>query len=99
MDAREAIAMPNNLSWEEAGSVTLAFMVVHDMLVAQGSSRRGNGCSSPAYRPASGSPRCRPLALGAKVIGTSGSAEKLEKLKAMGLDVASARAPRISPKR
>src|SRR5207247_607698 len=36
MDAREAIAMPANLSWEEAGSIPLAFMVVHDMLIAQG---------------------------------------------------------------
>jgi len=39
------------------------------------------------------------LALGAKVIGTSGSAEKLEKLKAMGLDVGIRTRSPISPKR
>jgi len=60
MDAREAIAMPANLSWEEAGSVPLAFMVVHDMLIAQGKLKSGNGCSSPASRRASASPRCKP---------------------------------------
>ncbi|HET9470271.1 MAG TPA: alcohol dehydrogenase catalytic domain-containing protein, partial [Usitatibacter sp.] len=36
MDAREAIAMPPNLTWEEAASIPLTFLVVHDMLVAQG---------------------------------------------------------------
>src|SRR5437868_11444599 len=36
MDAREAISIPAKLSWEEAGAIPLAFMVVYDMLVIQG---------------------------------------------------------------
>src|SRR4051812_48952642 len=30
MDVREAIAMPANLSWEEAAAIPLTFLVVHD---------------------------------------------------------------------
>ncbi|HYS75002.1 MAG TPA: zinc-binding alcohol dehydrogenase family protein, partial [Burkholderiales bacterium] len=41
MDAREAIVVPKNLTWEEAGSIPLAFMVVHDMLIAQGKLKSG----------------------------------------------------------
>jgi NADPH:quinone reductase-like Zn-dependent oxidoreductase len=88
MDAREAIAMPNNLSWEEAGSVPLAFMVVHDMLVAQGRLKAGEWLLVTGISAGVGVAALQTgKALGANVIGTSGSAEKLEKLKAMGLDV------------
>ncbi len=87
MDAREAIAMPKNLSWEEAGSVPLAFMVVHDMLIAQGKLKAGEWLLVTGISAGVGVAALQTgKALGAKVIGTSGSAEKLEKLKAMGLD-------------
>src|ERR1044072_3765087 len=33
MDKTDAIPVPPNLSWEEAGAIPLTFMVVHDMLV------------------------------------------------------------------
>ena len=88
MDAREALAMPKSLSWEEAASIPLVFMVVHDMLIAQGRLKAGEwllvtGISSGVGVAALQTAK----ALGAKVIGTSGSQEKLEKLKGMGLDV------------
>src|SRR5467141_2560512 len=87
MDAREAIAMPANLSWEEAGSVPLAFMVVHDMLIAQGKLKSGEWLLVTGISAGVGVAALQTAkALGAKVIGTSGSAEKLERLKAMGLD-------------
>ena len=60
MDKTDAIPVPPNLSWEEAGAIPLTFMVVHDMLVEQGGLKAGSGCSSPACPPASASPRCRP---------------------------------------
>ena len=89
MDAEDAIPVPPNLSWEEAAAIPITFLVVYDMLVQQGSLRKTNGSSSPACPPASASPRLLAAkALGAKVIGTSGSAEKLSKLKSLGLDVA-----------
>lgn len=88
MDAREAIPVPERLSWEEAASVPLTFMVVHDMLIAQGRLSAGEwllvtGISSGVGVAALQTAK----ALGAKVIGTSGSADKLQRLKAIGLDV------------
>ena len=88
MDTREAIPMPARLSFEEAASIPLTFLVVHDMLVAQGRLKRGewvlvtgvsSGVGVAAMQAAN--------ALGAHVIGTSGSQEKLDKLKAAGLEV------------
>ena len=88
IDAREAVAVPTNLSWEEAACVPLAFMVVHDMLMAQGRLRAGEWLLVTGISAGVGVAALQTAkALGAKVIGTSGSAEKLEKLKAMGLDV------------
>jgi len=88
MDAREAMAIPKRLSWEEAASIPLVFCVVHDMLVAQGKLRAGEwllvaGISSGVGVAALQTGK----ALGAKVIGTSGSQEKLDKLKSLGLDL------------
>lgn len=88
IDAREALAVPKNLSWEEAACVPLAFMVVHDMLIAQGRLRAGEWLLVTGISAGVGVAALQTAkALGAKVIGTSGSAEKLEKLNAMGLDV------------
>ena len=87
MDAREAIAMPANLSWEEAGSIPLVFMVVHDMLIAQGRLKSGEWLLVTGISAGVGVAALQTAkALDAKVIGTSGSAEKLDKLKALGLD-------------
>jgi NADPH:quinone reductase-like Zn-dependent oxidoreductase len=41
MDVREAIAVPAGVSWEEAASIPLTFLVVHDMLFAQGRLKPG----------------------------------------------------------
>src|SRR5512140_3187068 len=41
MDTREAIPMPPSLSFEEAASIPLTFLVVHDMLVLQGRLQAG----------------------------------------------------------
>ncbi len=88
MDLRETMAMPANLSWEEAASVPLTFLVVYDMLVLQGRLAADewlliNGVSSGVGVAALQAAK----ALGAKVIGTSGSADKLARLKPLGLDV------------
>ncbi|MBT9475660.1 zinc-binding dehydrogenase [Polaromonas sp.] len=88
MDLREAMLMPANLSWEQAASVPLTFLVVYDMLVLQGRLAADewlliNGVSSGVGVAALQTAK----ALGAKVIGTSGSAEKLARLTPLGLDV------------
>ena len=88
MDAREALPIPPGLSFEAAAAVPLTFLVVHDMLVLQGRLKAGEwllvaGVSSGVGVAALQAAK----ALGARVIGSSGSAEKLERLRALGLDV------------
>jgi NADPH:quinone reductase len=83
-----AIHVPDTLTWAEAGCTPLIFLVVHDMLVVQGKLKAGEwlfvaGASSGAGVGAIQAAK----ALGAKTIGTSGSAVKLEKLRELGLDV------------
>ena len=41
MDAKDAIPVPPNLSWEEAAAVPISFLVVYDMLVQQGNLKPG----------------------------------------------------------
>lgn len=88
MDAREAMAVPDGLSWEEAAAIPLTFLVVHDMLVLQGKLAAGEwllvtGISSGVGVAALQAAKV----LGAKVIGTSGSQDKLDRLKPLGLDL------------
>ncbi len=88
MDAREALPVPPGLSMDEAAAVPLTFLVVHDMLVLQGRLRAGEwvlitGVSSGVGVAALQAAK----ALGAQVIGTSGSPDKLARLAALGLDV------------
>jgi NADPH2:quinone reductase len=89
MDESDAIPIPDNLSYAQAASIPLTFLVVYDMLVEQGGLKAGewllvagaaSGVGVAALQTAK--------ALGAKVIGTSGSAKKLEALKPLGLDLA-----------
>ena len=89
MDVREAMPMPAKLSYEQAAAIPLTFLVVHDMLVLQGRLKAGEwllitGVSSGVGVSALQAGK----ALGAKVIGTSGSQEKLDRLEPLGLDVA-----------
>jgi NADPH:quinone reductase len=88
MDKADAVPVPANMSWEEAAATPLTFMVVYDMLVQQGSLKRDEwllvtGVSSGVGVAA----LLAGKALGAKVIGTSGSDEKLKRLSSFGLDV------------
>jgi NADPH:quinone reductase-like Zn-dependent oxidoreductase len=88
MDAAEAMRVPPNLSWEQASCVALTFLVGFDMLVLQGHLKSGewllvNGVSSGVGVASLQLGKV----LGAKVIGTSGSREKLEALKPLGLDL------------
>jgi len=88
MDAREAMRVPGPLGWEEAAATPLVFLVVYDMLVAQGHLTAGQwllvtGVSSGVGVAALQTGK----ALGARVIGTSGSSDKLARLEKLGLDV------------
>jgi len=88
MDAREAIPVPARLAWAEAAAIPLAFMVVHDMLIAQGRLKPGEWLLVTGVTSGVGVAALQAAkALGAKVIGTSGSEEKLARLRPLGLDV------------
>ncbi len=88
VDAGEAMAVPERLSWEEAASIPLTFHVVYDMLVLQGKLQTGEWLLITGVSSGVGVAAVQMAkALGAKVIGTSGSADKLERMNAIGLDV------------
>ena len=89
VDAREVMPAPAALSWEEAASVPVVFVVVHDGLFASGRLLKGETLLVTAVPSGVGTAALvLGKFLGARVIGTSRSAEKLERLKAHGLDVA-----------
>jgi NADPH:quinone reductase-like Zn-dependent oxidoreductase len=88
IDLREAIPMPDALSFEEAASIPLTFLVVHDMLVQQGGLKADQWLLVTGVSSGVGVASLQAAkAMGAKVIGTSGSREKLERLAREGLDV------------
>jgi len=95
MDKPDAIPVPANLSWEEAAAVPITFLVVYDMLVQQGRLQANEWLLITGVSAGVGvAALLAAKAMGAKVIGTSGSAAKLEALKRHGLDVGiSTRAP------
>jgi NADPH:quinone reductase len=87
MDVREAITVPVNLSWEEAAAIPLTFIVVYDMLVTQGKLLPGEWVLVTGVASGVGVAALQAAkVLGANVIGTSGSQDKLDRLKSIGLD-------------
>jgi NADPH:quinone reductase-like Zn-dependent oxidoreductase len=88
MELAQVLPMPSRLTWEQAAATPLSFITAYESVVQYGKLRRGEwlfvaGASSGA------GVCCIQIAqvLGAKTIGTSGSAQKIGKLKAIGLDV------------
>ena len=89
LHTREALPVPAALDWVHAGAIPLTFMVVYDMLVLQGRLRTGETLLVAGVTSGVGvSALLAAKAMGARVVGTSGSAAKLARLQAAGLDVA-----------
>jgi len=89
MEAAEAMRIPAGVSVEEASAIPLTYLVSFDMLVLQGKLKAGewlliNGVSSGVGVASLQLAKV----LDARVIGTSGSADKLAALRPFGLDVA-----------
>jgi NADPH:quinone reductase-like Zn-dependent oxidoreductase len=87
MDAREAIPIPEGMSWETAAAIPLVYQVAYDLLVLQGRVAANrwvliNGVASGVGVASLQMAK----ALGAKVAGTSGSADKLARLRDLRLD-------------
>jgi NADPH2:quinone reductase len=88
IESYEAMAVPPALDWHHAAAVPLVFMVVYDMLVMQGQLRAGETLLVAGVTSGVGVGALQAAkAIGAKVVGTSGSAAKLERLREHGLDV------------
>jgi NADPH:quinone reductase-like Zn-dependent oxidoreductase len=85
----QTMAVPEGLSWEEAGALPTTYMVAHDMLVLQGGLKPGGWLLVTGASSGVGVASLQiAKALGAQVIGTSGSRAKLDRLQALGLEVA-----------
>ncbi|MBE7367010.1 zinc-binding dehydrogenase [Ramlibacter pallidus] len=85
----EALPVPEGLTWEEAGALPTTYMVAQDMLTLQGGLAAGGWLLVTGVSSGVGVAALQVAqAIGARVIGTSGSPGKLAKLQALGLDVA-----------
>jgi NADPH:quinone reductase-like Zn-dependent oxidoreductase len=88
MSEPETMMMPAALNWNQAAAIPLTSLVVFDMLVVQGQLKPGEWVFITGVTSGVGvSALSMAKALGAKVIGTSGSQEKLDELSALGLDL------------
>lgn len=88
MEAHQAIPAPERLTWEQAACIPLVYLTAYDLLWTYGKLQPGEWLLVTGISSGVGV-ACLEGAkvIGAKVIGTSGSADKLAKLKAGGLDV------------
>lgn len=88
MDEREAMPIPEILDWNEAAAVPLTYLTAYDAVHEQGQLKQGewlliNGVTSGVGVAALQMAK----AIGAHVIGTSGSTDKLAKLQGHGLSL------------
>lgn len=88
MHSDETMRKPESMRWEEAASVPLVFLVTYDMLVQNGKLAAHESLLVTGASSGVGVASIQMAKLlGARVIGTSGSADKLGQLKSLGLDV------------
>jgi NADPH2:quinone reductase len=84
----DAMPAPAKLSWEEAAGASIAYLTAYDMLWPGGQLKAGEWLLVAGASAGVGVASVQLGKLvGAKVIGTSGSAEKLKKLGALGMDL------------
>ena len=99
MYAGQVLPMPARLTWEQAAAIPSSFITAYEAVVQYGKLKAGEwllvaGASSGVGVASILTAKF----LGARTLGTSGSAAKLEKLTAIGLDVPIAtRAPDFAP--
>ena len=88
MEAEQAIPVPARLTWEQAAAIPLSFITAYEMVVTFGKLKADEWLFVPGA--SSGAGVCSiqiARVIGAHTIGTSGSQQKLEKLKSVGLEV------------
>jgi NADPH:quinone reductase-like Zn-dependent oxidoreductase len=88
MRSSDAILVPERLSWEEAAGASIAYLTAYDMLWPGGQLKANEWLLVTGVSAGVGVASLQlGKLIGAKVAGTSGSAEKLSKLRALGLDL------------
>jgi NADPH:quinone reductase len=89
MTQQEAMKIPATLSWHQAAAIPLTSIVVFEMLVVQGNLKEGEWIFIPGVTSGVGvTALAMGKAMGAKVIGTSGSQAKLDLIESCGMDLA-----------
>jgi len=89
LDAQDVIAVPSSMDWIDAACVPIAYLVAYDMVIAGGELQKGQSCLITGVSSGVGVASMQiAQAIGARVIGTSSSQHKLERLKSLGLDEA-----------
>ena len=88
MDSHQVMRVPSRLTWEQAAATPLSFITAYESVVLFGKAQAGEWLLVTGVSAGAGVCSMQiAQVLGVRTIGTSGSAEKLEKLKAIGLDV------------
>ena len=86
-DAALTSLMPERLSWEQAGAVPIAYITAYEAVLQLGHLKSAEWLLVAGASSGVGVASLQVAkALGAHVLGVSGSAEKLVRLKALGLD-------------
>jgi NADPH:quinone reductase-like Zn-dependent oxidoreductase len=90
MFAHQAMPVPPPLTWEQAAAIPVSFLTAYEMLYPPyGKLKAGEWLLVTGASAGAGVASIQTAKLlGAQTLGTSGSAEKLARLKAVGLDVA-----------
>jgi putative PIG3 family NAD(P)H quinone oxidoreductase len=87
VDARTVTKMPAGLAFREAAAVPEAFITAYDAMVTQAGLARGDTVLVHAVGSGVGTAAVQiARAIGARVIGTSRSAAKLERARPLGMD-------------
>jgi NADPH:quinone reductase len=85
---REALRIPEALSFEQAAAIPEAFITAFDALTPQAGMRAGHTVLIHAVGSGVGTAAVQwANAIGARTVGTARTAAKLERVKALGLDV------------
>ena len=89
LDAQDILAIPSSMDWIDAACVPIAYLVAYDMVVAGGELQKGQSCLITGASSGVGVASMQiAQVIGARVIGTSSSQHKLDRLKSLGLDEA-----------
>ena len=87
MDIAQVMPKPERLSWEQAAAVPVSFITAWEMIYQFGKLQKGETMLIMGASSGAGVASIQLAKLiGARSIGTSGSQQKLDQLKAIGLD-------------